>query len=143
MNWYMEVLRKYADFSGRARRAEYWMFALFNVLISLGIMALAVAAILLMGRTNGNGGAVFLIVAPFWLYSLAMIIPSLAVSVRRLHDTGRSGWFLLLHFIPFVGPIIVLVFNCSDSQPGPNLYGPNPKGVGALYPMMPPPYPNI
>jgi uncharacterized membrane protein YhaH (DUF805 family) len=141
MNWYMEVLRKYADFNGRARRTEYWMFTLFNILIYMGLGILAFAAIALMGRSSSNSAAVLLVVAPIWLYGLAVIIPGLAVSVRRLHDTGRSGWFILVAFIPFVGGIILLVFTCMDSQPGPNLYGPNPKGVQAFQPMMPPPYP--
>jgi uncharacterized membrane protein YhaH (DUF805 family) len=140
MNWYMEVLRKYADFNGRARRSEYWMYHLFSTLIVMALVLLAGAAIALMGRTYGNGGAVLLIVAPIWLYFMAMIIPNLAVAVRRLHDTGRSGWFILISFIPIVGGIILLVFLCSDSQPGPNLYGQNPKGVQA-YPSMMPPYP--
>jgi uncharacterized membrane protein YhaH (DUF805 family) len=139
MNWYMEVLRKYADFSGRARRTEYWMFTLFNFLVYIVLMVLLAAAVFLTGQSSGNGGAIFLIVVPLWLYALATLIPGLAVSVRRLHDTGRSGWWMLLAFVPF-GGIVILVFHCMDSQPGPNLYGPNPKGIQG-YPQMMPPYP--
>jgi uncharacterized membrane protein YhaH (DUF805 family) len=138
MNWYMEVLRKYAVFDGRARRTEYWMFTLFNALVYVGLVALAMIAVVLIGHGGDNGAAVMLVFAPIWLYALAVIIPGFAVSIRRLHDTGRSGWFCLVAFIPFVGGIILLVFMCLDSQPGPNLYGPNPKGVQGYSPMMPP-----
>jgi uncharacterized membrane protein YhaH (DUF805 family) len=138
MNSFMEVLGKYADFSGRARRSEYWMFQLFTCLIVLGLGLLAGAAIALMGSPNGNYGALLLIVAPIWLFLLAMIIPHVSVLVRRLHDTGRSGWFYFISFIPIAGPIILLVYLCQDSQPGPNMYGPNPKGMQAYAPMMPP-----
>jgi uncharacterized membrane protein YhaH (DUF805 family) len=122
MDWYLEVLKKYAVFSGRARRKEYWMFTLFNVLISI-VLAI-VDRVLGFGENGGTGplGA---------LYSLAVLIPSLAVSVRRLHDTGRSGWWLLLGLVPCVGFIVLLIFMVQDSQPGANEYGPNPKeGAG-------------
>ncbi len=113
MDWYLAVLKKYAEFSGRARRKEYWMFALVNLLVSvvIGVLANMVSA---------------LSVLP-WVYMLAIFTPHLAVGVRRLHDTGRSGWWGLLALIPLIGTIIVLVFFCQDSQPGDNAYGPNPK----------------
>jgi uncharacterized membrane protein YhaH (DUF805 family) len=109
------------------------MFTLFVTVIYL---ALAFAGALLMGVVNrGNGSASgFVFLAPAYLFILAMIIPSLAVCVRRLHDTGRSGWWYFIGLIPFVGGIILLVFMCQDSQAGPNLYGPNPKGVDGLTP---------
>jgi len=145
MDSFLEVIRKYADFNGRARRKEYWMFALFVFVIYIG---LAIAGGLLMGVINhashGVGGLVFL--APAYLFILAMIIPSLSVAVRRLHDTGKSGWWLLIGFVPFVGSIILLIFYCQDSQFGPNEFGPNPKGIGApmnpypSYPQAPPAY---
>jgi uncharacterized membrane protein YhaH (DUF805 family) len=115
MNWYIDVLKKYAVFTGRARRKEYWMFALFNLII-------AVVIALIEGVIESNGLLVN-------LYSLAVLLPSLAVSVRRLHDTGRSGWFLLLALIPVIGSIVLLVFMVQDSKPGENLYGPNPKAA--------------
>jgi uncharacterized membrane protein YhaH (DUF805 family) len=118
MNWYLAVLKKYAVFAGRACRTEYWMFVLINVLIAFALGFLE-------GLIGGPG-----ILAN--LYSLAVLIPSLAVSVRRLHDTGRSGWWLLLALIPLVGPIVLIVFMVQDSQPGANMYGANPKG-GAEY----------
>ena len=119
MNWYIKVLKNYAVFSGRATRKEYWMFYLFNFIFIL------VASVLDM--------VIFLM--PFWglgplyvIYAVAILIPSLAVAVRRLHDVGKSGWYVLINLIPIAGPIWFLVLMCTDSQPGENKYGPNPKG---------------
>jgi uncharacterized membrane protein YhaH (DUF805 family) len=112
MNRYLEVLKKYAVFSGRARRKEYWFFFLFNVIITI---VLAVIDIVTgIGLLTGT-------------YLLAMFIPGIAVSVRRLHDTGRSGWYMLIAWVPLFGPIVLLVFLAQDSQPGQNQYGANPK----------------
>jgi len=114
MEWYLTALQKYAVFGGRARRKEYWYFVLFNFLISLilgfidGLLGLT-----LEGGLGVLGG----------IYSLAVLIPGIAVTIRRLHDTGRSGWWLLLVFIPLVGPIILIVFLVGGSQPGTNQYG--------------------
>ncbi len=117
MNWYLKVLKQYADFRGRARRTEYWMFVLFNLIFSIA----AYIVDLILGTVfDGNG----LFHA---LYSLIVLIPSIAVSVRRLHDTGRSGWWLLIGLIPIIGWIVLIVFFLLDSQPGTNEYGPNPK----------------
>jgi uncharacterized membrane protein YhaH (DUF805 family) len=139
----MTVMRKYADFSGRARRQEYWMFALINMLIGMVLAIVGFVPMVLMQRSDSPGlGVVFLI--PYLLYCLACIIPSLAVSVRRLHDVGKSGWWYFIAFVPFVGGIILLVFHCLDSEPGTNLWGPSPKygaGPGYGYPPYPPPYP--
>lgn len=111
------ITQHYADFSGRARRKEYWMFMLFGYL-------LGVAAFLLDGVAAGGG-----IISGLLL--LGLLVPSLAVAVRRMHDVGKSGWFLLITIIPLVGPIWLLILACTDSQPGTNQYGPNPKGIGA------------
>jgi uncharacterized membrane protein YhaH (DUF805 family) len=113
MQWYLEVLKKYAVFSGRARRKEYWMFVLFNIIISfaLGFVTGFVASLI---GSPGIAGIITII------YSLAIIIPGIAVGVRRMHDLGRSGWWII---VPFVN----LVFLFMDSQPGENEYGPNPK----------------
>jgi uncharacterized membrane protein YhaH (DUF805 family) len=123
MNWFMTVLRKYAVFEGRARRREYWFFVLFYILISV---ALAIVDRILgfYNETYGMGvlGA---------LFCLGVLIPSIAVGARRLHDTGRSGWWLLIGFIPLVGAIVLIVFFVLDSQPGTNAYGPNPKETAA------------
>ena len=117
MSWYFEVLKKYAVFSGRARRKEYWMFALFNFHHQPRAYAYrSVAGI--AGVLSG-------------IYSLAVLIPYLALTVRRLHDTGRSGWWLLVVLIPLIGVIVLLVFMVLDSQPEENRYGPNPKAVPA------------
>ena len=115
MNWYIGCWKKFADFNGRARRQEYWMFALFNFIASVVLQV--VDGIL------GTAGALA------GLYSLAVLIPSLAVTARRLHDTDRSGWMMLISLIPLVGAIVLLVFLCSDSKPGENRFGANPKGM--------------
>ena len=139
MHWYLEVLKKYAQFDGRARRKEYWMFALINFLIEIVFLLVVVLAAAAMSHSD-NPGAAMLLLIPFYLYAFAIFIPALAVTVRRLHDTGKSGWFVLLGFVPIVGGIIVLVFMCQDSQPGPNEFGPNPKGMQG-FAQMPPPVP--
>lgn len=112
------VLGKYATFSGRARRSEYWYWALA---VALGYLALFVLTA--VARPLG------LLVL---LYYLAVLLPSVAVGVRRLHDTGKSGWLLLLGFVPLIGGIILFVFTVLDSTPGSNRYGENPKGVGGI-----------
>ncbi|MCM3600019.1 DUF805 domain-containing protein [Robertmurraya korlensis] len=114
MQWYMKVLKNYIGFQGRARRKEYWMFFLFNFLITI-LLSLIETMLGLGGILSG-------------IYGLAVLLPSIAVSVRRLHDIGRTGWWMLLSFIPVIGLIVLLVFAVLDSQPGENKYGPNPKG---------------
>jgi uncharacterized membrane protein YhaH (DUF805 family) len=117
MNWYFEVLKKYAEFSGRARRKEYWMFFLFNMLIAfaIGLVTGFIGGVAGIGASLANVANV--------IYSLFVLIPGLAVGVRRMHDLGRSGWWLLF-------PFVNLVFLCSDGQPGDNEYGPDPKIAG-------------
>jgi uncharacterized membrane protein YhaH (DUF805 family) len=118
MNWYLEVLQKYAQFTGRARRMEYWMFTLFNAII-ISAFAILVAYL----DKAGTIPMILLIV-----YCVAVLIPVIAVAVRRLHDTGRSGWWLLLGIVPF-GGIVLLVFYLLPGEVGDNAYGPNPKLV--------------
>lgn len=120
MKWYLEVLSKYAVFTGRARRSEYWYFALLNTifLIALGILEGA------LGLFPDSRHSVLGLV-----YNLAVFFPALAVSVRRLHDTGRSGWWLLIAIVPLLGAIALLVFMLTDSDAGKNEYGPNPKAA--------------
>lgn len=113
MDWYLEAWRKYAVFSGRARRTEYWMFVLFNVIVAVVLS--------FVDGLVGSQGALDM------LYGLAALIPGIAVSVRRLHDTDRSGWWLLVGLIPLVGTIVLLVFMVQDSTPGQNEFGANPK----------------
>ena len=115
---YLEVLRNYAVFDGRARRKEYWMFVLANIII--GVIAGFIAGIL--GSFLGMIVNIMVV-----LYTLAILIPSIAVGVRRLHDTGRSGWWILIGLIPLIGAIVLIMFTIQDSAPGENEYGPNPK----------------
>jgi uncharacterized membrane protein YhaH (DUF805 family) len=122
MNWFlMAVKHKYADFSGRARRSEYWYFLLFYILIDIALMLVDN----LVGWFNADAGIGVL----SGLFTLALFIPSLSVAVRRLHDTDRSGWWLLIGLIPLIGGIVLLVFFVQDSQAGTNRFGPNPKAA--------------
>lgn len=122
MNYFIDCLtKKYACFSGRARRQEYWLFFLFNLIASIIINVIGGV---LAGATGVEAFAYL-----GAIYSLAVLIPGFAVFCRRMHDTGRSGWWWLIGLIPFVGVIVLLVFCCLDSQPGENQYGPNPKGL--------------
>lgn len=133
------VLTQYAGFSGRARRSEYWWFSLFQGVVALVVLfsAISVALVTSLPATNSPteadifalGTAMTAAILLADLVLLSMYLPTLAVSVRRLHDTGRSGWFYLITFIPFVGGILLLVFLCDDSNRGPNQYGPSPKYV--------------
>ena len=124
MKWFIEALtRKYATFAGRARRKEYWYFILFYcialfVLVVIDLVAGTFSEEAEIGLFSG-------------LFVLATIVPSIAVTVRRLHDTDRSGWWILISFVPLVGALVLLVFMVLDSQPGANRFGENPKGVMA------------
>ncbi|MGZ5017203.1 MAG: DUF805 domain-containing protein [Methylobacter sp.] len=120
MNWYLEVLKKYADFNGRARRKEYWFFFLISTVISIFLAVIddftgAISEEAGIGLLSG-------------LYALAVLIPGLSVTVRRLHDTNRSGWWILIGLIPVIGGIALLICMVLDSTPGSNQYGPNPIG---------------
>lgn len=127
MQWMLMPLRRYADFSGRSRRREYWSFVLFNLLIGLAVWAL-LAATYVAGMSEAQMtmimGPVFML---YGLVALAFIIPGIAVTIRRLHDTDRSGWFVLFAVIPLVGAIVLLVFYCEEGTRGPNRFGPDPK----------------
>ncbi len=116
MEWYLQCFKKYATFEGRARRKEYWMFVLFNAIISTIASALS--------KIFGFFTVIYII------YAIAIIIPSLSVGVRRLHDIGKSGWNALWGLIPIIGAIYLLILTIKDSEFGDNKYGPNPKGEG-------------
>jgi len=121
MNWYLKVIKNYAVFSGRARRKEYWMFVLFNIIFC--IVAAILDNILGMSIEGVGYGPIYIV------YCLAILIPSLAVAVRRLHDTGRTGWFILIGLIPIIGGIWLLVLFCINGNAGENKYGPDPKAA--------------
>ncbi len=113
MKWFLQGFKKYAVFNGRARREEYWMFHLFSFL--------SVVAVLLIDMFIGASGYLYI------LYILVLIIPSIAVGVRRLHDVGKSGWFYLIIFIPFIGAVWLLALFITEGNAETNKYGPNPK----------------
>jgi uncharacterized membrane protein YhaH (DUF805 family) len=123
MNWYLKVWRQYADFNGRARRKEYWMSYLFNILI---IIAVAMIAALLAAVTGSMEIAgIFTIL--FILYCFAMFIPTLAVTVRRLHDTGKSGWWIFIFLVPLIGIFWLWILLLTEGERRSNEYGPDPK----------------
>lgn len=117
MNYYLDVLKNYAGFSGRARRTEYWIFVLVSAIVSALLTAIGTAI-----QFPLLGG----------IYGLAVLVPGLAVLSRRLHDTGRSAWWILIVLVPLVGAIIIVVFACSGGTPGPNKYGASPKDIGGV-----------
>lgn len=120
--WFLVALKKYAVFRGRACRREFWYFVLFMFLIEFGL------SFVFALFTRGGEGVTQDVSA---LFALVFLIPTLAVSVRRLHDTGKTGWWLFLSLVPLVGSIVLIIFYCQDSQPGPNMYGGDPKTLPA------------
>jgi len=120
VDWYITVLKKYAVFSGRARRKEFWMFGLLSILISIGLGIIDAFAGFMTEYGVGILGGI---------YSLAILIPTFAVCFRRLHDTDRSAWWLLIGLVPIIGSIVLLVFYCLDGTPGDNRFGANPKAA--------------
>ncbi|WP_157220638.1 DUF805 domain-containing protein [Flavisphingomonas formosensis] len=139
MEWMLLPFRRYAQFSGRSRRKEFWYFTLFVFVVSLILSALD-SALGLGGSTTREFNRTSMGMSAYYgssggllsgIFSLAALIPSLAVSVRRLHDTDRSGWWLLLMFLPIIGWIILLVFYLTDGSRGTNRFGPDPKETPA------------
>jgi uncharacterized membrane protein YhaH (DUF805 family) len=125
MQWYIGVFKKFAQFAGRARRKEFWMFTLFNIIV--GIVIGIVESALGLATTSSSNGTMSFNGGPISvIYSLAALIPSVAVAVRRMHDIGKSGWMLLLGIIPLVG-LIVIYWLAKDGDPQTNAFGPNPK----------------
>lgn len=126
MEWMLMPLKRYADFSGRSRRKEYWMFTLLNIVVLTVLMVLVGVG----GGVGGQNGTSVLsgaALALVCIYALAMVVPSLAVQVRRFHDQGKSGWYVLLGLIPYLGGVVVMVFMFMEGTHGPNPYGPDPK----------------
>jgi uncharacterized membrane protein YhaH (DUF805 family) len=131
MEWYRMVWQKYAQFDGRSRRKEYWMFTLINFLVYVALIACILVAYFAAQSTAA--GIAFGVIC--CLYGLAAIIPGLAVTVRRLHDIGRTGWWLLICLVPG-GGLVIFVFSVLEGTPGPNGYGPDPKAA-TPYPGQP------
>jgi len=135
MEWMLMPLRRYAQFSGRSRRKEYWMFVLF-VLIGLVICTIldsllglggAIQRYAMVTDTGAAAGVASSGGLLTFLFAVAMLVPSLSVAVRRLHDIDRSGWWLLIGLIPFIGAIVLIVFYATEGTRGPNRFGPDPK----------------
>ncbi|THF67817.1 DUF805 domain-containing protein [Deinococcus sp. Arct2-2] len=126
MREFLTVLRRFKDFSGRSRRREYWIFFLITSITSLVLRVLDSV----LGLDFGDGNIEYGVLGT--IYLVIIFIPSLALSVRRLHDTGRSGWYWLIGFIPLVGGLWILARNVSDSEPGTNNWGPNPKETAPM-----------
>ena len=118
---FVEALKKYAVFSGRSRRKEYWYFVLFVVIISIALSLIDS----LIGAYDRSSGAGLLST----IFSLAILIPSIAMSIRRLHDIHRTDWWVLISLVPLIGWIVLLVFHVQDGTPGTNRFGPNPKSA--------------
>lgn len=128
MDWYLDILRNhYADFDGRARRKEYWMFFLVNIAVYVGIIVVAGIVGVVSDLLGG------LVMGLYVLYALGVMVPSVALTVRRLHDTGKTGWLALIALIPLAG-LVLLYFMIVEGDAGPNQYGPDPKdpGLGGL-----------
>ena len=124
MNYYLKVLQQYADFNGRARRKEYWIYNIINSIIGGILFFLDYMLGTTIVKVAGAGISLGIL---YLVYALLVFIPGLAVAVRRLHDVGKSGWMLLIALIPLIGPIWLLVLYLTNSNPGENKYGPNPK----------------
>jgi uncharacterized membrane protein YhaH (DUF805 family) len=126
MKWYLKALKKYATFKGRSTRKEYWMFVLWNMLVSIGItlaawiIAIGVGFAVYRNEDNVMDMGTAIAILTGMVYSLVLVIPGIAVTCRRMHDAGRSGWWMLF-------PVVSLILLCLDSQPRENGYGPSPK----------------
>ena len=118
------VRNRYVDFKGRSSRREFWYFMLFYLIISL---ILGIIDSMVFGSAPENGTPSAGVLGS--IFSLALLLPSLGISIRRLHDIGKSGWWILIGLVPLIGFIVLLIFYIKDSQPGTNQYGPNPKGI--------------
>ena len=124
MQYFIKGLKNYATFNGRATRTEYWMYYLFYMIIYFVILGIDIAGAAMENEALSLIGAVLI-----FLFILGLFIPTWAICFRRLHDVGKSGWYIFVNLIPIVGGIWFLVLMCTDSQPGKNQYGDNPKGL--------------
>lgn len=135
MHWMLMPLRRYAEFTGRSRRQEYWMYVLFMTLVYVGLLIVLGAmasfdADAFDPKSERIPAAAIPVLLFIVLLYLGFFIPTLAVQVRRFHDQDLSGWFALLGFIPYLGWLIILIFMCIEGTAGPNRFGPDPKGRG-------------
>lgn len=139
MDWYKRVWQNYAQFSGRAQRAEYWWFTGINIIVIV-ILRLIAISLIMAGRQPMTGTVTtsttlgLLVSFILLVFALAILIPSIAVTVRRLHDIGKSGWWYLLMLIPFIGALIIFIMTLLDSEPSENEYGANPKEESRVQP---------
>lgn len=125
MEWALRPINKYADFSGRSQRKEFWMFTL-----GISVVYFLLFSTMIGSAFSGEMGFFgWLSLIIFCILVMAVVVPTVAVQARRFHDQDLSGWFTLLNFIPYIGGVIVLIIMCMDGTPGPNRYGPNPKEV--------------
>ncbi len=119
-SWYLRAWKNYAVFDGRAQRKEYWLFLLVHLMLPLSLTVVAV-------KLDPEGTGVSAVFAIFVLYAVASLVPSWALMVRRLHDTGRSGWWLLIGMVPYLGGLVTMVLMALKGDSGENEYGPDPK----------------
>jgi hypothetical protein len=133
MEWMLMPYRRYADFQGRSCRMEYWMFTLLSVIVAtVAVVFMVTAGVASAGNDGQAGVGLWVGIALLVVWGLGSIIPSIAVQVRRFHDQDRTGWMVLLGFIPYVGGIIVFVFMCLQGTRGPNRYGPDPLDPSSI-----------
>ena len=124
MEWYLGVLKKYAVFDGRARRKEYWMFLLFHMIVVIGLL---IVNAIIMSSVSESTLAQVAVVLPLTVYMLGVLCPALGVTIRRLHDTGKSGWWIFISLVPVIGGLWFLYLMVIDGTAGDNQYGPSPK----------------
>lgn len=129
MEWMLMPYRRYFEFSGRSRRKEYWLFALFNFLVYIGFMLvlMALGSGMQYGEMASMGPLASVVLIAMFAWGIATIIPSLSVTFRRLHDTDRSAWWILIGFVPIIGGLVLLYFYLIEGTRGPNRFGPDPK----------------
>ncbi len=122
MSWYLQVWQRYAEFTGRSRRMEFWIFFLYNVVILL-VLYLASVGFALVNQPEMGASMYFI----YFAYALVALVPCVACTVRRLHDIGKNGWWVLLVLVPIIGALALLAMMTLDGNHGPNQYGPDPK----------------
>mgnify|MGYP000396824464 FL=1 len=129
MEWYLKVMRdNYANFKGRARRKEYWMYTLIFTVLLIALMTIMFSVLSFSDETGiETGPGVYLTVILVIVFLFAHFIPTIALTVRRLHDTGKSGWWYLIVLVPYLGNFVIFIFTLIDGDRGDNKYGSNPK----------------